>query len=165
MKNSEEMYKIDWSPEGILKTVIYPIAVAFGSTLDYIDIKHNVLTAAFIAIVLDTIFGIAKAKRLGIKPTSKEGWRGMIGKLLGLLLLGGVAAILKLIGLDVSLFVNGLLFILIVYEIYSAVANFYTARTGVKVKEYDAISIVLKLLLDKLKTVGEALIKKTKNDK
>lgn len=160
---SQEIYKIDWSPEGILKTVIYPVAVAFGSTLNYIDIKQNIMTAALIAIALDTIFGIAKAKKLGIKPSSKEGWKGLIGKLLGLILLGGSAAILKLMGLDTSVFVNGLLFILIVYELYSAVANFYTARTGVKVKEYDAISIVLKLLLDKLKSIGEALVKKNKN--
>lgn len=159
------MYKIDWSTEGLLKTVIYPLSVAFGATLNYIDMKHNVLTAALIAIILDTIFGIAKAKRLGIKPTSEEGWGGMIGKLLGLLLLGGVAAILKLMGLDVSFFVNGLLCILIVYELYSAVANFYTARTGIKVKEYDAISIILKLMLDKLKNIGDALVKKNKSDK
>lgn len=162
MDNTKEMYKIDWSLEGILKSIIYPFAVVFGASINYIEVKHNILTAAFIALILDTIFGVAKAYKLGIKPSSKEGWKGLIGKLLGLLLVGGVAAIFKLLGIEVSYFVNGLLMILTVYELYSAIANFYTARTGIKVKEYDAISIILKIMLDKLKAIGELLIKKTK---
>lgn len=162
MNLKNELYKVDWSIEGIVKTLVYYTAVSLSFLIDYVEIKDKILVAVLIALILDTVLGSAKAKKLGIKPTSREGWRGLQAKLLGLLLVGGVGAILKLLGFSIGIFINSILVILVVYEVYSAVGNFYTMRTGIKVKEYDAVSIVLKLVLDKLKAIGDVLIKKNK---
>ncbi len=154
--------KIDWTLAGVLQALFYGVAGLIVNSFDYIQVKDNILWAMAIAIVLDTVTGVSKSIKLGIKPTSRDGWRGLYGKFLGILFLAGGTAILKLLGINITVFLNTCLTILTVYEVYSAGGNVYTWRTGKKVEEYDAMSIVLKVFLEKLKEIAEILIKKNK---
>jgi len=161
------MNKADWSAEGIIKVLGYYITTAYFATLNYLELTSSLLGALSIAMLLDTVLGIWKAKKLKIKPTSRIGWRGLLGKVLGLLLVGAVGAIFKL-GFNVEslVFVNVAMSLMLVYELYSMVAHAYTLWTGIKTKEYDAISIMLRYLLDWLRKFAEVMIKKSypKND-
>ena len=159
-----DVEKIDWSFIGICKAMVYYIALFASTLLNYADVKKEVVFALSLAMIFDTITGVAKSYRLGKKITSREGKKGIIEKtlmLLGLLLLGVIG---KLLGLDLSWLVVNALIILTIFEVYSFFGNIGTIRTGVETEEFDAISAVVKFLQTALKTIIEKFLNQTKKD-
>lgn len=159
-----DVEKIDWSSIGICKAMVYYVALFASTLLNYADVKKEVVFALSLAMIFDTITGVAKSYRLGKKITSREGKKGIIEKtlmLLGLLLLGVIG---KLLGLDLSWLVVNALIILTIFEVYSFFGNIGTIRTGVETEEFDAISAVVKFLQTALKTIIEKFLNQTKKD-
>ena len=162
-----DVAKIDWSFVGVCKAMVYYIALLGSTLLNYAEVKKEVVFALSLAMIFDTITGVAKSYRLGKKITSREGKKGIIEKtlmLLGLLLLGVIG---KLLGLDLSWLVVNSLIILTIFEVYSFFGNIGTIRTGIETQEFDAISAVVKFIQTTLKTIIDKLLNQTKkeNDK
>lgn len=161
-----DVYKIDWSFIGICKATFYYVALFVSTLLNYAEVKKEVVFALSIAMVFDTITGIAKSYRMGRKITSREGKKGIIEKvlmLLGLLLLGIIG---KLLGLDLSWLVVNSLILLTIFEVYSFFGNIGAIRTGVETQEFDAISMLIKFLQTSLKSIIDKIMnQKPKDDK
>lgn len=161
-----DVEKIDWSFIGVCKAMFYYVALFASSLLNYVEVKKEVVFALSIAMIFDTITGIAKSYRLGKKITSREGKKGIIEKtlmLLGLLFLGIIG---KLLGIDLSWLVVNSLILLTIFEVYSFFGNIGTIRTGVETQEFDAVSAVIKFIQTALKTIiDKTLNQKQKNDK
>ena len=159
-----DVAKIDWSFVGVCKAMVYYVALFASTLLDYADVKKEVIFALGLAMIFDTITGVAKSYRLGKKITSKEGKKGIIEKtlmLLGLLLLGVIG---KLLGLDLSWLVVNALIILTIFEVYSFFGNIGTIRTGVETQEFDAVSAIVKFIQTALKTIIDKFLNQTKKD-
>lgn len=156
------MYKIetDYSVIGFFKSLWYFIFTAYVTTLNYVEIEHHLLAGLGLAMTLDTILGIWKAKKLGLKPSSRVGWRGLLGKILGLLLVGIVGALFKYaFNIESFIFVSAAVSFMFIYELYSSVAHGYTIYTGKKIREFDAISMMFKFVLFYLRRMAEKIIK------
>jgi hypothetical protein len=161
-----DVEKIDWSFVGVCKALFYYIALFTSTLLNYAEVKKEVVFALSIAMIFDTITGIAKSYRLGKKITSREGKKGIIEKtlmLLGLLFLGIIG---KLLGIDLSWLVVNALILLTIFEVYSFFGNIGTIRSGVETQEFDAVSAVIKFVQTALKTIIEKILnQKPKDDK
>lgn len=158
--------KIDWSFVGLCKALFYYVALFASTLLNYAEVKKEVVFALSLAMIFDTITGIAKSYRMGRKITSREGKKGIIEKILmlfGLLFLGIIG---KLLGLDLSWLVVNSLILLTIFEVYSFFGNIGAIRTGVETQEFDAISMLIKFLQTSLKTIIDKLLnQKPKDDK
>lgn len=158
--------KIDWSVVGLCKALFYYVALFASTLLNYAEVKKEVVFALSLAMIFDTITGIAKSYRMGRKITSREGKKGIIEKILmlfGLLFLGIIG---KLLGLDLSWLVVNSLILLTIFEVYSFFGNIGAIRTGVETQEFDAISMLIKFLQTSLKTIIEKILnQKPKDDK
>ena len=158
--------KIDWSVVGLCKAMFYYVALFASTLLNYAEVKKEVVFALSLAMIFDTITGIAKSYRMGRKITSSEGKKGIIEKILmlfGLLFLGIIG---KLLGLDLSWLVVNSLILLTIFEVYSFFGNIGAIRTGVETQEFDAISMLIKFLQTSLKTIIDKLLnQKPKDDK
>lgn len=161
MENKIEMSKIDWSFVGICKVAFYYIALFISSTLAYAEVKKEVVMALALAMVFDTITGVAKSYRLGKKISSREGKRGIIEKLLMLSGLIVLAIVGKLLSIDLSWIVVNSLILLTVFETFSFFGNIGAIRTGKEMEELDAISMMIKFVRNALKSI----IEKYLNDK
>lgn len=161
-----DVEKIDWSFVGICKAMFYYLALFASTLLNYAEVKKEVVFALSLAMIFDTITGIAKSYRMGRKITSREGKKGIIEKILmlfGLLFLGIIG---KLLGLDLSWLVVNSLILLTIFEVYSFFGNIGAIRTGVETQEFDAISMLIKFLQTSLKTIIEKILnQKPKDDK
>ena len=156
-------YSLDLSPLGIFKAIIYFLATSFTSTLAYINVKQEIVFALTLAMVFDTITGFIKTKRIGQKPSSKVGKKGILDKvlLLGAVLLLGVVG--KLLLIDLSWFIVNVLILLTIFEVYSIFGNLLIARTGKEdVEEIDAVSLVIKIIRDYLKKLITKISEKLK---
>ena len=161
MENKLDMTKIDWSFFGMCKVVFYYLVLFITSTLSYAQVKKEVVLALALAMVFDTVTGIAKSYRLGKKITSREGKKGVLEKVLmlsGLIILGVLG---RLLGMDLSWLVVNALILLTVFETFSFFGNIGTIRTGKEMEELDAISMMIKFVRVGLKSI----IEKYLNDK
>ena len=159
-----DVEKIDWSFIGVCKAMVYYVALFTSTLLNYAEVKKEVVFALSLAMIFDTITGVAKSYRLGKKITSREGKKGIIEKtlmLLGLLLLGVIG---KLLGLDLSWLVVNALIILTIFEVYSFFGNIGAIRTGVDSQEFDAISALVKFIQSSLKGILDKLLNQTKKE-
>lgn len=155
-----DSFKTDWSAWSFLKIAGYYIGTAFIASMEYVNLSDNLLVALSAALFLDTLLGVIKNIRLGGKPSSRFGIKGIIGKVLGLFIIASVGAILKLgLGIEALGFVSTAFSLMLIYELYSIIAHAYSIFTRKKIKEYDAMSMVFKFALRYLRKLAEKLIK------
>jgi hypothetical protein len=104
-----------------------------------------------ILMLVDFITGIAASSKINgwCSITSKRMTAGALSKLIILLIPFIIAITGKGIGVDFMTYVQGSLIILILSEAYSNLGNIQSFRTGEKVTEVDAISLILKLIRKK----------------
>jgi phage-related holin len=161
MENRLDMTKIDWSFLGLCKVGFYYLVLFITSTLSYAQVKKEVVLALALAMVFDTITGVAKSYRLGKKISSREGKRGILEKILMLSGLIVLAVVGRLLDIDLSWIVVNAFILLTVFETFSFFGNIGTIRTGKEMEELDAISMMIKFVRISLKSV----IEKYLNDK
>jgi len=108
-------------------------------------------------MLIDFITGIAASSKIygWCSITSKRMTSGVVSKLVILLIPFIIAMTGKGIGVDFMVYVQWSLVILILSEAYSNAGNIQTYRTGKKVLEVDAVS----LLLSKIRKIFYSIIK------
>lgn len=126
----------------------------------FVGISYDAYSAFATLMILDVITGVlASAKVSGWRSiTSKRLSFGLISKLLLLFIPLSIALAGKSVGSNLENLVDSSFFVLTVSELYSVIGNIYTVKFGIRVPEFDAISIVLgniRRLLEKLPTGGE----------
>lgn len=103
-------------------------------------------------MLLDCITWVAKQYVIDKTEITSHNWTvGLIKKLVVIAVFFAVAILLTWLGLPLAdrwIFLSAILSIFQVAEAYSILGNAYTIRTWKKMKEYDAISYVIKKLMD-----------------
>lgn len=135
----------------------------------YLDIPQEQTTLLAILMVLDTVTGLAKSWKLdwGRSITSHKLGMGVLKKALVFIIIVGLAVTIRgasvVIGIDWKpwILLSAVLGVLMVAEFYSICQNIYMFRTGKKVTEYDAVSIVIRNLGEFMREkIDNFLIKK-----
>lgn len=120
------------------KNVTYLIAA-------FIGLEYDAFSAFALLMLIDVITGVLAAARV-------NGWRsitsrrlsfGLISKLLLLIIPITIALAGRASGVDIDSVVNTAFFVLTISELYSVIGNIQTVKTGVRIPEFDAISIIL----------------------
>ena len=125
----------------------------------FVGVSYDAYTAFSALMVIDVITGIlASAKVDGWRSiTSKKLSFGLISKLLLLVIPISIALAGKSVGSNLEGLVDSSFFILTASELYSVIGNIYTVKMGVRVPEFDAVSVILgniRKVLDRIPTRG-----------
>lgn len=108
------------------------------------------ITVLTVLMVLDFFTGVSAAVQIdGFKSiTSKRMIAGIVAKMLILMIPVILLLLGKGIGIDLNEYTQGAVVILVISEAYSNLGNIQSFRTGKRVAEVDAVSIVLKKVRD-----------------
>lgn len=111
----------------------------------FVGVSYDAYAAFAVLMLLDVITGVlASAQTMGWRSvTSKRLSFGLISKLLLLLIPLSIALAGRSAGVDMSSIIASSFFILTVSELYSVIGNIYAVKTGRRVPEFDAISVIL----------------------
>lgn len=131
-----------------IKNLGYIIAAILG-------IQYDAVVAFSLLMVFDVATGIfASASIDGWRSiTSKKLAFGLLSKLLLLLVPLSIALAGTVIGENLSALVKSSIAILTLSEAYSIIGNVYAVKTGKRVPEFDAISVILKKIREVLHTM------------
>jgi phage-related holin len=139
------------------KPLYYTIFTTIGIALDYVGLDPLVIIILTLTFILDFLTGMLKAYTFG-EYKSRIGWVRTIAKVLGMGLIGCIALVLKLVGMPYTIFVTSSFMILACHDLISATSNIYAIRTGQKLEEFDAISVLIKALHSKLIAIVKKLM-------
>lgn len=158
--------KIDWSEEGLLKTLIIVMSTFLGNTLNYLLIAPILLKCLVLAMTLDILTGIYKSVKLG-KPFSFKTLKiGVFEKMIYLSVFMGIAFIMRGMKMEYEWLIVTLFNILVWSETYSFITNYQSGRTKKDIKEVDFITGLLKIIRTFFKNIiMGALDKANKNNK
>jgi hypothetical protein len=132
-----------------VKNFLYTFAVWIGLQWDTMGIL-----IAF--MILDTMLGVGKAIALGEKPTSRRLGFGVASKLIlliipiVLIMMGKSVSSITGADMDFAGLAHGAIAIMVMSEGYSILGNIYAIKTKKPVEEYDAVSIMLGAIREKL---------------
>lgn len=133
-----------------LKYYALMLYAPFLAIANYTGLDAIAIECLTILVLIDIVTGISKTICIGKKPTSTRLANGIFSKLILLLIPVCVAIAVKGLGLDFSSLIDTTLIVLILSELYSIIANIYTIRTKKQVEEFDAISIILRVIRTKV---------------
>jgi len=122
----------------LIKNILYVPAIFVGLSMQSFGILA-------VLLILDVITGIWRSWSMygGDSVTSAKAINGIISKFLFLLIPLVVAYMGHGAGLNLVAVAQAALGILIFATGYSIIGNIYTIRTGVAVKEFDAVRLIL----------------------
>lgn len=133
--------------------------VAAIGVFEYLSIEETQVAILSALMVMDVLSWIAKQYRLDKKEiTSHKLWQGLIKKILTIMFLFSFALMFKWLELDGWTYIKWALSLLIMSEFYSITQNIYSYSTGIKIKEFDAVSAVIKFIWEQLLAVIEKTI-------
>lgn len=151
------LQNVDTSVWGWIKTSVYAAAVIIvnyiGKFFTYIEVENMLVVTLTVIMMFDWVTGILKARSLNIKITSKKSNKGVLEKAVLLSVPLAIAFAAKVIDIPLGVTVKGLFSILIVAELYSAIGNCYCIYTKEDIKEYDAVTAIMKWLRTSLSKV------------
>lgn len=142
--------KLDISFFGWLKVCFYFISLYIGSTITYIGVRHDIVMTLTILMVADYFSGIIKAWKLNIDVTSKRSNKGIIEKITLLAIPFSMGLVFKVVHIPIGITIQTVFTLLIVAELYSFIGNCYCIYTGKDIKEFDAVTYMLRFLKDVL---------------
>lgn len=127
---------------------------------DKIGIPSTQLAALGFLMFTDVCTGYLKTKKVDpLTFTSQKLTDGVIKKILVLIVVLSFAILAEYgVNLEIEEFLRWVFGVLMVAETYSIVQNVYVHRTGIMVKEYDAVRLLLKALGDFLLALFNKLI-------
>lgn len=132
----------------VIATYKYTWYISSILIFQYLNISSEQLAILWALMVADFILWVWKQIRIDTKElSSHNAWLWLMKKLTTLIIIFSVSLGMKWNGiLDESsaIFMRWMISLLVTFEIYSIIQNWYTIRTWKIVKEYDAISIMLK---------------------
>lgn len=137
--------------------------VAAIGVFEYLSIEETQVAILSILMIMDVLSWLAKQYKLDKKEiTSHRLWQGLIKKILTIMFLFSFALMFKWLELDGGTYIKWALSLLIMSEFYSITQNVYSYSTWEKVKEFDAVSLVIKFIWEQLLEVIEKTIWKKK---
>lgn len=132
-----------WSTLAVMKTWGYIYWIMF---FNFLQIPEYQFTILGVLMIIDFIAWISK--QLTVNPkniTSHKAWLGILKKIWTLISVIVIALILSWLWLwDHSKYIVSFLSLLIMAEWYSIIQHIYTIRTWEEVREYDAVSMVIR---------------------
>lgn len=135
---------IDTSFWGWIKTAMYFIAMCFSLGVNYIEASEKIILTLTFLMVIDWISGVIKAIRLNIKPSSKRSNKGLIEKVMLLVIPISIGVTLKAINIPIGVTIQTVFSLLMIAELISVISNCYCIYTREDVKEYDAVTALIK---------------------
>lgn len=137
---------IDTTVMGWVKSATYFIAMCVTAAINYIETDHVLIYTLTFLMVLDWITGVIKAKQLNVKVTSKRSNKGIIEKLMLLVIPVAIAVTLKAVNVPIGVTMRAAFSLLTVAELFSVISNAYCIYTRTDIQEYDAVSAVIKFM-------------------
>ena len=137
---------IDTSAWGWVKSALYFISVAVSLGINYIEASEKIIFTLTALMVVDWLTGIVKAIRLNIKPTSKRSNKGIIEKVMLLVIPISIGVTLKAVDIPIGITIQTVFSLLLVAELISVISNCYCIYTRTDIQEYDAVTALLKWL-------------------
>lgn len=137
--------------------IVNTSTIYISSVLSSIHIPISAFITLTILMLIDVIVGLGRSYRLQIPITSYRIKLGVVSKLGVLLIVVAVGLAFTHSGLiidDLKEYIQLILWLFILSELYSIVSNVYAIKTGDSLPEVE----VLSLLGRKLKNLMEALI-------
>lgn len=141
-----ERPQLDMSLFGWAKVIFYFVSLWIGSCITYIGVRHDIVFTLTILMVADYISGIIKAWKLKIEVTSKRSNKGIIEKITLLAIPMSMGMVFKVVNIPIGITIQSVFTILIVAELYSFIGNCYCIYTGKDVKEFDAVTYILRFI-------------------
>ena len=130
------------------KIILNFIMLTLASFLTYIGIDQNALAMYTLLLFIDYITGIKKAHALKENIDSHKMKYGIMSKLYLLFIPIALSVASKATPLNISHLVSISLTLLVLSELYSIIANIYTARKGVELPEWEILSVLAKNIRD-----------------
>lgn len=122
------------------------LSVMLISMFAYLWIDHTIFFLYTCLIFIDFITWVMKWI-INKDLSSSKALNGFIKKFIILLLIFAIWIFAKISHLDAHMLLSWAFFWLSLSELYSIIANIYQIKTWERVKEYDALAIILKKLL------------------
>jgi toxin secretion/phage lysis holin len=131
-----------------MKNISY--VAAYFAVTSQLGFVPQTLSLFMILMVFDIITGIYRTYIVegGNAIQSRIGIKGVLSKMMLLVILFSVAITSKIIGFDPETYVNGAIVVLALGELYSIIGNIHSAHTGKPKSEFDAVTVLLKKLRD-----------------
>jgi len=136
------------------------IKAALYSTALFLNINLEIVQILMLLMALDTIFGIAKALRLGDQFNFGILFWGFSTKLLILIIPMVLALVGKGLGYDFTPLVDGVMKVLVLAEGFSIFTSMYVIKTKEKVKNVDVVSMLLSSIRKGFMSTINVLLKK-----
>lgn len=130
------------------------VSIWWTSFFAYLWITQEAFYWLVILIFIDYLTWLGKNKN-DIRSDKMRNW--LFSKLLILFIPLSVAIVWKINWIDMSWFLAWSFFILSVAELYSIVWNIYQAITWEVVSEYDALTMVIRFILQRIKNILEKI--------
>lgn len=124
--------------------------VAFIVSMTELGFNPEVLTLFTILMIIDVITGVWRTyiNEGGTAIKSRIGIKGVVSKMMLLLLLFSIAITAKIVGFEPEAYVSSAIVVLALGELYSIVGNIHSARTGKSKSEFDAVAFLLRKIRD-----------------
>jgi hypothetical protein len=139
------------STAAALKNFSY-IAVFFGSleAIKYLGFEPKILLLLATVMLIDVITGIYRVYKNegGEAIESHPLLKGVTAKLMLLLIVLGIGATATITGFNAAPYVQASITVIALGDLYSAMGNLHSARTGKKKVEFDALAFLLVRLRD-----------------
>lgn len=126
------------------------LSISLISVFWFLGIDAKVFWLYVLLLFIDFTTWIIKGA-VSKQLSSRRAVQGFFSKFTILLLILSIGVFGKLNAYDMSNILSGTFFALSLAEMYSIVGNTYEIRTGKKVKEYDAVAILLSKALGFIK--------------
>lgn len=138
--------KLDISAFGWAKVCFYFLSLWVSSCITYIGVRHDIVFTLTILMVADYVSGIIKAWKLKIEVTSKRSNKGIIEKATLLAIPFAIGIVGKVVGVPIGFTIQWFFTMITVAELYSFIGNCYGIYTGKDVKEFDAVTYILRFI-------------------
>lgn len=125
--------------------ILYGAAAIVATWLNYLGIQQIFFYALGSALVFDWLCGFYKAFRFK-ELSSDKSKRGIVDKLLLLFLPLVLSISFKAFHLDIGFTIDVIFAILTISEILSSMRHIIEMRTGEKIEEVDAVTMLLKAI-------------------
>lgn len=134
----------------LLKFILNFLYLPFVTMLVYLGLNKEAVVGLAVLLVIDMITGVAKEFKLGRMPRSRRFTNGIVSKVVLILIPFVLAITAKAVSIDIVVMIWVVINALILSETYSSIANIYTISTGREVEEFDAMSLILRFIRERL---------------
>lgn len=155
---------LDTSFFGWCKAAFYIIVGIISTSVHYIGVKNDIVLTLTTLMIADWLTGILKAHQLNIALTSKKSNKGLLEKLMLLIIPVSIGAVFKVINIPIGITIQTVFSLLIVTELYSLIGNCYCIYTKEDIKEYDAVSAAIRWIRKIIFTALKGFFNEKKDD-